>query len=385
MKNNKKTMITVLAVYFLIIGNSAVTPALQSIIQAFPNASISSVYLILTIPTLFSIPASMISGMVTGRKVKYKSMALAGMVIFTVAGVIPFVLNSVNAILISRAVFGIGIGFLNPIGNSLAILYYGPREGSGVIGYGNTSMNLGGILLQMLGGVLCGLGWRYTFLAYLLGIIPIVVSFVFMKEPPHIELKEEKKVPLPGKVYLLGFFLMLCQLFTYPLFLNLSIIIETDIPGGSAAISGILLSAVTIAGMVIGAVFGKVFKLMGRFTLSVGLIIGIVGLFLVYYAKTLPGIAFACVLCGLYNTLFMCSVMAEVGMQVPTELVSKASGTAMSMYCFAPILATVYASLVSTIPGTNPTRFIFLTGAAGEVVLLVIWTLTHMKKVQISE
>jgi MFS family permease len=378
--DRRKSMISVMAVFFLIIGNSTVTAALQSIIEAFPDASLSSVYLILTLPTVCSIPAALLSGMLTAKKVKYKTIALIGMLIFTIAGVLPYFMSTIGSILVTRAIFGLGIGLLNPIGNTLSILYFGPQEGSKVIGYGNSSMNLGGVALQMLGGILCGINWRYTFLAYLLGIIPIVLTLTFMREPEKVEMPQGESKRMPGIVYLLGLMLMLGQLFIYPLYLNLSTIVITSIPGGNTTIAATLLSVVTISGMVIGVVFGRLFKVLGHFTLDVAFAIGCAGLMLVYSANSIALICIACIFCGINATMVMCSIIAEVGLNVSPDMVSKASGSVMSIYCLAPIIATAYASLVAMIPNIDPMRYIFFVGAIAEVIMLLVWVLTHLRK-----
>lgn len=382
MKKNGN-ILAVLAIFFMLISNGAVTAALQSIMEAFPEASTSSVYLILSLPTVFMMVASYISGILTAKKVKYKPLAVTSIALLTVAGISPYFLNSVSAILISRAVFGIAVGMIYPMGNTLAVLYFGPEKGGEVIGYGNSSMNLGCVILQMLGGILCSISWRNTFLVYIIGVLPLLITAVFMKEPEktsHMSSGELPKVKLPMSVYLLGVLLMIGQMLVYPIYLNLSTIVLTSIPNGTTSMAGVALSLVSVAGMVIGIFFSKIYEKLGRFTMVIGFLLGAVGLWLTGETTTMIGILLGCVLTGVNNTMLMVGVMAEVGMHVKSESMSQASGTAMAFCSLAPILATLYATAVNEIPSVDPIRFIFLVGAVGEFILAAIWLIWHREK-----
>ena len=380
----KKNLWAVVAIFFMLISNGAVSAALQSIMEAFPDAPVSSVYLILSLPTIFIMIASYISGILTAKRVPYKRLAIISLILLTVTGVCPFFLNSVNNILVTRALFGFAVGLINPMGNTLAVLYFGPEEGGRVIGYGNTSMNLGCIAGQMLAGFLCGINWRYTFLAYLMGLIPLVIVLFNMQEPQAAENPQERapKVKIPASVYLLGILMMLGQLFIYPLYLNLSSVIMLDIPGGTPALAGIALSIVNVAGMLVGVLFGKIYKSFGRFTIAISTLAGFFGLFMVGTSGSLAGILIASAFCGVCNTLLLVGIMNEVGLSVAPEAMSQSSGVVMAFCAFAPLLATVYTTLVGKIPGANPARTIFVSGAIGCAVLTVVWVLTHLKKKQ---
>lgn len=98
------------------------------------------------------------------KKVKYRTLALTGCIIFTVSGTLPAIVGGSFAfILVTRALVGIGLGLMAPLGNALIIGLYEGQKQAAYLGYGTLLMNGGGIVLQMLGGALADVGWKTTF------------------------------------------------------------------------------------------------------------------------------------------------------------------------------------------------------------------------------
>ncbi len=78
--NKKSTffvMLSIMSIYFLMQGPNAISPALGTIFATFgaQGYSITILLLISTLPQLLAIPATIFSGAVAGRKVKYKTLA----------------------------------------------------------------------------------------------------------------------------------------------------------------------------------------------------------------------------------------------------------------------------------------------------------------------
>ena len=112
----------IMSIFCLCMGVGTITPALNTIMQAFPDLPISTIYLASTLPSLTVIPATIVAGMLAGDKAKYKTLAIIGIVIFILGGVAPYFSDNFTVILIERAVFGIGLGIISPLGNALILL-----------------------------------------------------------------------------------------------------------------------------------------------------------------------------------------------------------------------------------------------------------------------
>ena len=172
--------ISLLAIFFTSMGVATVSPAMAKLAAQFPSNNYA---LISTLPTLFIVPTTLWAGAVAGKKIRYRTISLVGILLFLIGGIAPFFLTeSFTVLLVCRAVFGIGVGLRASLGNALVMQYYTGKEQADMLGYGNLISNFGGVLLQMVAGSLAEYGWNYTFLAHLLGLFSLLL-LVFQPEP----------------------------------------------------------------------------------------------------------------------------------------------------------------------------------------------------------
>lgn len=118
--------IAVLSVFFVQMGVGTITPAIANIAAAFPDVPFTTLLLVSTLAVLMSVPATLISGRLAGSVVKYKTLLIVGMVLFIGGGIAPYFMtaSSFTAILAVRAIFGIGLGIVTPLGAALIIAFF---------------------------------------------------------------------------------------------------------------------------------------------------------------------------------------------------------------------------------------------------------------------
>jgi len=350
MANKTLVTIAVMSVFFLTMGVGTVTPAIQSVAEAFPELSFSTILLVSTLPSLFIIPSTYISGMVAGNKIGYRPLLLIGILLFSLAGAAPYILTaSFAVILVARAIFGIGLGIISPLGNALILSLYEGQERANMLGLSGVVMNLGGIALQLLGGILAAIRWNYAFLAHLLGIVSLLMVMFMLPEPEkREEEKVQEKIVIPGSVYLISLLFGIAIMANYPLLVNMSTIISTS-NLGDAASAGVVLSMFTVGGMIAGAIFGKVYQLATRFTISIGLLIMAVGSGIVHYANTLMVLTVGTTLVGIGFGLVMPAVMMILGSQVAPNAFAAASGILMAFMNLGGFMSTYYIAMLAGI------------------------------------
>ena len=186
---------------------------------------------------------------------------------FIVGGTAPYFMNSFIGILVMRAILGIGLGIIYPIPAALIMNLFEGTSRENLMGFNGVIQNIGGIVFQMIGGILCAINWRNTFLAYILGIIPLIIVVFLLPEPTKIE-----KVKIPGMVYVWAVIILVYTILLYPILTGMSsLIINNNL--GTAAGAALVLTMFTVGGMVSGAVFRKVFHIANRFTFAIALII----------------------------------------------------------------------------------------------------------------
>jgi len=208
MKNNKFLKIAVLSVFFVQMGVGTITPALANIAAAFPDIPFTTLLLVSTLAVLMSVPATLISGRLAGTVVKYKTLLIVGMILFLGGGVAPYFMatSSFTAILIVRAIFGIGLGITVPLGAALIISFFDGEERAQMMGLSNVIANVGGILFQLLGGFAATASWELAFLVHGLGIITLILV-LFLPEPAKVPVQAAGE----AKTKNAGFGIRLCR------------------------------------------------------------------------------------------------------------------------------------------------------------------------------
>lgn len=86
--------ISLLALAFVQLASSAVSPALANMSQAFPDVSPALIGMLSTLPSFLGIPCTLVCGKIVGQKVSYRTLANLGMVVSLVCGIAPAFTNS---------------------------------------------------------------------------------------------------------------------------------------------------------------------------------------------------------------------------------------------------------------------------------------------------
>ena len=318
---------SLMGLFFTAMGVAAISPAMAKLAERFTGYDYA---LISTLPTLFIVPTTLWAGSAAGKRVRYKTLSTMGILLFLVGGLTPFFLTeSFYVLLACRAVFGIGVGLRASLGNALVIAWYSGKRQADMLGYGTLVTNLGGILFQLAGGALAEVAWNYTFLAYLFGVLSLLLVF-FQPEPP------EERAPLPGEestrpepegateegrgfwrpILLAAGLLFLYQLLTYPIMMNMSLLFEDKGAGGASA-AALALSLYTAGGCGVGFLFGKVFHRLGRFTLVLGCLLAALGGWGLCLGASAFLMTCSCVVMGMASSLLTPGAYAIMGMYVP--------------------------------------------------------------------
>ena len=149
--------------------------------------------------------------------------------------------------------------------------------------------------MEFAGGYLAMVSWQACFLVYLIGIIPLVLVIVMLKEP-ETDIEQEMKLAseagveadtkVPFVVYIYCILLTLGVTFAMPTILYASMIAAMSF-GLDAAAAGVILSVMTIVGMLCGFTMGPVFKMIGKWIVPVGGIwLGVFFCACAYFAST---------------------------------------------------------------------------------------------------
>ncbi len=341
--------LSILSTYLMVGVMGLINPAIRSIQEAFPNVPYTTITLLSTLPSLLVLPSILISGRIAGIKIKFKPLATIGLLFIIIGGSLPYITRTnFTLILIERALFGIGLGTMYPLGNAIILRLFEGEQKANLLGLGVLVKNLGGIIFQFLGGLLAAISWYMVFTAHIIGILPLIIILLLLPEPekPVASDSKKAKIKLPATVWACSIAFALVTLLIYPFFLNISSYLKlTGL--GNAAIAGTTLSLYTIGGMLGGLAFGKLFKFLKRFVIAFQLFCMAIGLvsilfgnniIFVFIGAAMMGIGFA----SMQPTLFMI-----IGMVVDSAGVGFSASLVLAISNFAIFLSSYWIALIS--------------------------------------
>ncbi len=274
--------------------------------EAFPNASQSMIELISTLPN-FSVLFLILFAEAIGNKFGIKRTILFGLALYTIGGVVPAISTSFPLIIAARLLMGLGIGLFNPYSVSLMYRFYDGQQLKGMLGFQNTAQNLGNAAFGFLLSALILGGWRTAFTGFFVGLIPLILIWLFVTIPDDkatsAEVTQAPKSSFKDAVN--GHILLLALLFlvTFAMFLMMTIKMailgqETGLFSPSTASS--ILALLGLASMVAALLYAPVSKLIGNFILPVSFTGIALGFYLVATASSTVVVTAGVIIAGIF-------------------------------------------------------------------------------------
>lgn len=156
-------------------------------VKTFSSTPLYIIELITTIPSLFQMLAIMF-GRFIAKNIDYKNNIPLGIVLFGTGGVFPIFIQEIILILLSRAVFGIGVGLISSSLFTLIISFFDGETRSTMIGMQGSIGGLGSLVATFIFGQLLICGWSYSFITYFVSFILCFMCSgicIFIQEKNH--------------------------------------------------------------------------------------------------------------------------------------------------------------------------------------------------------
>ncbi|MBQ8703355.1 MAG: MFS transporter [Bacteroidales bacterium] len=157
-----------------VMAGAAMAPALGAIKEHFSQCTPMTVQLIVSLPALFIILTTFAFRPLC-RLMRTRTLALAGLTLYVVAGAGAFFVDDIALLLVLRALLGVSVGMIMPLSTGLLSFYFPPAEQSRLMGLSAAMNQMGGVVATLLAGVLAAVEWHYAFLVYLAGLLAIVL------------------------------------------------------------------------------------------------------------------------------------------------------------------------------------------------------------------
>ncbi len=270
-----------LASMLTIMAGATISPALPAIQRAFgsgPNTAVL-VGLVLTMHGLFIAVGSPLIGAFADRYGR-RWLLLVSTVVYALAGGSGFVLDSLVAILVGRAVLGLAVAGVMVTVTALITDYYEGNRRDTILGRQGAFMSIGGVVLLPLAGVLADIGWRVPFLVYTVALVLLPAMAFALPEPDRREPTGDRptsiddlrqtlaRFPLRTLALIVALGLV-GQIIFYMIPVRVPFYLEAQ-TGVSGSLIGAALATSTGAGGVASLLYGRVRRFMS--------VIGIVAL-----------------------------------------------------------------------------------------------------------
>lgn len=377
-------MIAVLLVGILCQSSGAESPALPYIAEEFNDLPFSSIVQITTVPSIMMIPASLLYAWLR-RHVAVRPLFIVSMILLIGGGVMPSFANDFSQIIIGRAIFGIGVGVMWPLAQSVIVeLYEGTRQNT-LLGFNSIITSCGGILWGLAGGILALQGWRVSFDVYYIPIIVLIFVAIFLpaigKAAPKKEEKAlenaEKKSGMGKGVVGIAVLLMVAyfayNFFNMTYFTNLSMKVVGDGLGDSAS-AGVAQSMFTVGSIIIGLIFGLVMKnkFMNKYAIGIGWVITGIGMLINSQSSTFVMICVGSVIQGFGTGMFMPAMVGKIGNLAGKANASTILGISTCVLGASQFFGPTIMNMVVEGMGLGAGGPVMLLGGVGHLICAVI-------------
>lgn len=214
-----------------------------------------------------------------------------GLLLISAFGPLPIILTSYPIILASRIFLGIGLSLITPLGVSLISYFFSGTEKASMMGLRSASESIGQSILTLLSGYLITFGgWRYSFLVYAIALPILILVTIYV---PKIDQKEEnhqtKETSLKYKLNKNVIFYFLALFIVVGSYVGVRVRIPLIMEQrgiGTEIESGQILSMIPFIGLIIGIIFGEIYKLFKKYILMVGSFLMAIGYVVIGIARS---------------------------------------------------------------------------------------------------
>ena len=261
-KNMRGLTLAILSISLLtVMAGAAMAPALGAVKDHFHECSAMTIQLIVSLPALFIIMTTFAFRQLC-RWMKTRTLALAGLALYVVAGAGAYLVDNIALLLVLRALLGISVGMVMPLSTGLLNYYFPPEKQSRLMGLSAAMNQLGGVVATMLAGVLASVQWNYAFLVYLAGLLAMVLVAVWLPNERLMaegcRVKASTLVRFHPSVTAMFFIMLL--FFVYPT--NFALTAQAQ--GVSPLATTLIMVLLDVVAFVVGLYFARLMKRFRR-------------------------------------------------------------------------------------------------------------------------
>ena len=265
---SRRVTATILSMSLLtVMAGAAIAPALGIIKAHFSEAPAMLVQFIVSMPALLIIITNLFF-LSLSRVLRTRAIATTGLLLYVVAGAGCFFVDDIYLLLAMRALLGVSVGLIMPLSTGLLAYYFPLEQQAQLMGLSAAMNQMGGVVATLLAGLLATIEWNYAFLVYLLGLIALVMVWLWLPDE-QLDSANKRGVPFHPRQLLkfhpsvIGMLLLMTIFFVFPT--NFAIVASQQQALSTEVITAIMVGHDVVA-FFVGLAFGS---LMNRFRQSI--------------------------------------------------------------------------------------------------------------------
>ncbi|SHH86680.1 Predicted arabinose efflux permease, MFS family [Sporobacter termitidis DSM 10068] len=373
-----RIMIPVMLIGIFQAAFQSFSTVLADIAKVFPDQSPTLIQSILTIPSLVTIPVSLLVGILASYVTK-KNLVLFALSSMFLGGVLPLAIHSsVYALIVSSVLIGIGQGFLITIASAILAEHFDGVARGTTMGLKQAASGVGQAALTILTGYLCVLAWYKAYYVYFL-VLPIIVLTAIFLPKGKLDVKLVGKgvgasgfrsVFTPSLIYMCILFFLLGML-EFAFYTNIAMSMTSKGLGDASAI-GVATAFNNITTILIGLVLGYILRAFRKYTMALAMLIIGVSYFILAFAQNLTAVSIGGLVFGIGAGIQMPAALYYIIESVSKTACSLAISISMALVSLgvsmSPIIINAIAQCFGKVDGTSG---LFVAGAI-YIILLVV-------------
>lgn len=356
------------------------TPAIYNLSVFYTGISYGNVSMLATIPSLMSMGVSFLLSTKLQEKIRHKWALAFGLLLFLLGGLFPFFTESFALAVVARFVFGLGYGIIYNQTNIIMIKLFSGKKLDWLLSMGSIMTNVICMLSIIVGGFISDINIRMIWLLHAIAAFPLIMVLLYLPEPETDPSSEPGKTGtsikrnstrIPLYIYLISLGFGLSYMVSKTVMLCIpSVIINEGI--GTAAITGVLLALNRSGGLVGGAIYIPMHRILKEYTIPCWLAVQLAAVFTCWLTSSLFLMGFTIFLMGASQFVIQPTIIASIARTEPHI----ADRSASYMFAFTNLggfFPSVYISYTTKIVGHEDMRtvlfsLIFIVG-----IIMILW------------
>lgn len=247
--NKSMLRITILLTSMVMMGASFLAPIMGELTALFPQYAPSTIQMLMTVPNLIVVIISLLFGTIEAVFDKKSLCVFATGCVAAAAVGFFFLHSSLPVMFLLSVLLGLGLGIISNITVVMISLYYHGEEEASLMGLQSSFVTIGGVIMNIAGGLLAGIAWYYDCLTPLIAVPAMIMCLLFVPKQKSLRTVQEK-VSLPKTIFpYFGIAFLFGSLYNM-LPTNMALIVGEKALGGPS-FSG-LATAVFMSGGILG-------------------------------------------------------------------------------------------------------------------------------------